>query len=91
MLDYKIPSFADLPEIDGFFAETNDPTSAYGNKALGEPPNIAPAAAIRNAVYDAIGIMIEEVPLTPGRIFEALEEARKNPKTTEVSPEFLNR
>lgn len=91
MLDYKIPSFADLPEIDGFFAETNDPTSAYGNKALGEPPNIAPAAAIRNAVYDAIGIMIEEVPLTPGRIFEALEEARKNPKTTEVSPEILNR
>lgn len=76
MLDYKIPTFADIPDLDGFFVETEDPTSAYGNKALGEPPNIAPAAAIHNAVYDATGVRVGAIPLTPERVYKALRRDR---------------
>jgi xanthine dehydrogenase molybdenum-binding subunit len=72
MLDYKIPTFADIPDIEGYFAESFEDTGAYGNKVLGEPPNLSPAAAIRNAVYDATGIMVRENPLTPERVYLAL-------------------
>lgn len=74
LLDYKIPTFADVPEIEAFFVETYEPSSAYGNKSLGEPPNITPAAAIRNAVCNAIGLPINSNPLTPERVFSALDE-----------------
>jgi xanthine dehydrogenase molybdenum-binding subunit len=74
MLDYKIPTFADIPDLEGFFVETEDPSSAYGNKALGEPPNMAPAAAIHNAVYDATGIRVGAIPLTPERVYTALNK-----------------
>jgi xanthine dehydrogenase molybdenum-binding subunit len=75
LLDYKIPTFADVPEIEGHFIQTDEPTSAYGNKSLGEPPNITPAAAIRNAVLDATGIAIDQLPLTPERVLMALRKA----------------
>ena len=77
LLDYKIPTFADYPDTEGRFFESYEPTSAYGNKSLGEPPNLAPAAAIRNAVLNATGVMIDELPLTPERVWTALhpEEA----------------
>lgn len=80
MLDYKVPTFADFPDIDAAFVETYEPSSAYGNKSLGEPPNISPAPAIRNAVYDAIGIGINENPLTPERVFLAIANAEKEGK-----------
>ena len=75
LLDYKIPTMADYPDVEGAFFESFEPTSAYGNKSLGEPPNIAPASAIRNAVLDATGVMINELPLTPERVWTALHPA----------------
>ncbi|MDR2403936.1 MAG: molybdopterin-dependent oxidoreductase [Spirochaetaceae bacterium] len=75
LLDYKIPTFADIPEIEGYFIQTDEPSSAYGNKSLGEPPNITPAAAIRNAVLDATGVAIDQLPLTPERVLTALRKA----------------
>ncbi|MDO4479392.1 MAG: molybdopterin-dependent oxidoreductase [Lachnospiraceae bacterium] len=72
LLDYKIPTFADVPDLDGSFIETYEPTSAYGNKSLGEPPNIAPAPAIRNAVVNATGTIINKLPLTPENVWLAL-------------------
>ncbi|MDD4323425.1 MAG: molybdopterin-dependent oxidoreductase, partial [Eubacteriales bacterium] len=77
MLDYKILSFADIPDIEAYFIETDEPSSAYGNKSLGEPPCIAPAVAVRNAVYDATGVPINKLPLTPERVFEALSRSRE--------------
>ena len=77
LLDYKMPTFADVPPIEGYFIETDEPSSAYGNKSLGEPPNIAPAAAVRNAVLDATGVAINKGPLTPERVFLALKAAKK--------------
>ncbi len=77
LLDYKIPTFADLPPIDAHFIETVEPSSAYGNKSLGEPPNVTPAAAIHNAVCNALGIQIPSNPLTPERVYLAIAENKK--------------
>jgi len=70
LLDYKIPTIMDTPELQSAFVETNDPNSSYGNKSLGEPPIISPPPAIRNAVLDATGIAINELPITPQILFK---------------------
>ena len=72
LLDYKVPTFADVPDLDGGFFESYEPSSAFGNKALGEPPNLCPAAAIRNAVLHATGVEMNRLPLTPERVWEYL-------------------
>jgi len=73
MLDYKIPTFADVPDMDGYFVETDEPTSAYGNKSLGETPVMPVAAAISCAIHNATGIRITEIPLTPERVLMAIK------------------
>ena len=55
----------DHPHLEGHFVENYEPTSAYGTKALGEPPVCSVAPAIRNAVLQATGVAIDEIPLTP--------------------------
>ncbi|MBQ0059938.1 MAG: molybdopterin-dependent oxidoreductase, partial [Lachnospiraceae bacterium] len=72
LLDYKVPRFADVPDLDGRFFESFEPSSAYGNKSMGEPPNLTPAVAIRNAVLDATGVPMNKFPLTPERVWEFL-------------------
>jgi len=74
LLDYKLMTTLDTPEIGTAFIETYEPTAPYGNKALGEPPAISPAPAIRNAIYDATGVKIYEVPMNPQRLFEKFKE-----------------
>lgn len=76
LLDYKMPTMADVPPIEVVFIETDDPSSAYGNKALGEAPTVTTAPAIRNAVLNATGVMINENPLTPERILMKLKESK---------------
>ncbi len=71
MLDYKLPTSMDTPDLSVAFYEADEPSGPYGNKALGEPPAIPGAAAIRNAVLMATGIAYNELPLTPQRLFEA--------------------
>ncbi len=75
LLDYKMPGITDVPDLDCLFVETVEPSSAYGNKALGEPPLISPAPALRNAVLDATGVAINEIPLTPKALFRHLRDA----------------
>ncbi|QRG79883.1 xanthine dehydrogenase molybdenum-binding subunit XdhA [Citrobacter sp. R56] len=70
LLDYKMPTMPDLPQLESAFVETQEPQSAYGHKSLGEPPIIPVAAAIRNAVRMATGVAIDTLPLTPKRLFE---------------------
>jgi xanthine dehydrogenase molybdenum-binding subunit len=74
LLDYKLMTTLDTPEIGTAFIETYEPTAPYGNKALGEPPAISPAPAIRNAIYDATGVKIYEVPMNPQRLFERFKD-----------------
>ena len=75
LLDYKIPTAPDLPDLDCLFVESAEPLSAYGNKALGEPPLLSPAPAIRNALLHATGLAVNEIPLTPKRLFRYFNAA----------------
>lgn len=74
-LDYKLPTSVDSPELEAAFVETDDPTGPYGNKSLGEPPAIAPAPAIRNAVFNATGIAFNDLPLDPEKLTMAFKDA----------------
>lgn len=75
LLDYKMPTAMDLPNMDYIFIENEDPYGPYGNKAIGENPLCSPAAAIRNAIVNAINVEINEIPITPQKLFDALREA----------------
>jgi xanthine dehydrogenase YagR molybdenum-binding subunit len=67
--DYKIPTMADVPEIDAFFIDIPDPVANHtGAKGVAEPPIIGTAPAIANAVMDALGVEIAEIPMTPWRV-----------------------
>jgi xanthine dehydrogenase molybdenum-binding subunit len=70
LLDYKIPTIVDVPDIGCEFIETFEPTSGYGNKSLGESPVISPPPAIRNAIWDATGVKINEMPMTPHLLYK---------------------
>ena len=74
LLDYKLSTFMDHPHLEGQFVENYEPTSAYGTKALGEPPVCSVAPAIRNAVLMATGVAVDEIPLTPHILFKRFKE-----------------
>lgn len=72
--DYKIATSMDIPEIIPLFADVIEPRmNIMGTKGLGEPPRIPISGAIANAVFNAIGIHIREIPMTPDKILEALK------------------
>ena len=75
LLDYKLPTILDHPRLKAEFIENPEPTSPYGTKALGEPPTVSGAAAIRNAVLHATGVGINTIPLTPHRLFAEFKKA----------------
>ncbi|UQZ89698.1 xanthine dehydrogenase molybdenum-binding subunit XdhA [Deltaproteobacteria bacterium Smac51] len=75
LLDYKMPTIMDLPDLDCAFVEVPDPTNPYGIRALGEPPLVSPAPAVRNAVWHATGVKVDEIPITPKVLFRYLEKA----------------
>jgi xanthine dehydrogenase YagR molybdenum-binding subunit len=73
--DYKIATSMDIPEIIPIFVDVDDPRiNILGTKGLGEPPRIPIAAAIGNAVYNAIGVHIRETPMTPDKVLQALKQ-----------------
>jgi len=72
--DYKIATAMDMPEIIPLFVDMVDPRiNILGTKGLGEPPRIPIAAAIGNAVYNAIGVHPRKIPMTPGKVLQALK------------------
>lgn len=75
LLDYKLPTSMDTPELNTDFVQTVDPTGPFGNKSLGEPPAISPAGALRNAVLWATGVAVNSLPLTPQKLCEHFAEA----------------
>ncbi|MDD3796053.1 MAG: molybdopterin-dependent oxidoreductase, partial [Lachnospiraceae bacterium] len=75
LLDYKLPTMMDTPDLTAGFVELEDPVGPYGNKALGEPPAISPAPALRNALLHATGVAVNEIPLSPQRLIAAFEKA----------------
>jgi 4-hydroxybenzoyl-CoA reductase subunit alpha len=77
MLEYKSPTFLDMPEIETFIVETVDPEGPYGAKEAGQGPLLPVIPAVSSAVYDALGVWIDEVPVTPEKIVEALRRKEK--------------
>lgn len=75
LLDYKLSTTMDHPDLEVRFVENAEPTSPYGTKALGEPPACSGAPAIRNAILNATGVAVDRCPITPHILFEAFKEA----------------
>jgi 4-hydroxybenzoyl-CoA reductase alpha subunit len=76
MLDYKSPTTLETPEIHTLLVETDDPEGPFGAKEAGQGPLLPVIPAIANAIHHALGIRIDEVPITPDKILKALEEKR---------------
>lgn len=75
LLDYKLPTSMDTPDLHVEFVELSDPTGPFGNKALGEPPAIPVAPAIRNALLHATGVAVDSLPLDPQKLVEHFKAA----------------
>lgn len=72
-LDYKMPTAMEMPaSIESIFIESDEPSGPFGAKSLSEPCVVVPAPAIANAIYNAIGVRITELPITPEKILMAL-------------------
>ena len=72
LLDYRMPVANDLPMIDTVLVEVPNPGHPYGVRGVGEAPIVPPQPAIRNAVYDAIGVRMYRTPMSPTRLLEEL-------------------
>jgi hypothetical protein len=73
MLEYKSPTTLDMPEMVTELVESPDPRGPFGAKEVGQGPLLPIMPAIANAVYDAVGVRIDEVPITPEKIVKALQ------------------
>jgi CO/xanthine dehydrogenase Mo-binding subunit len=77
MLEYKSPTFLEMPEVESFLVETVDPEGPYGAKEAGQGPLLPVIPALNAAVHDALGVWIDEVPVTPEKVLRALESKAK--------------
>ena len=73
MLEYKSPTTLDMPEVFTELVENPDPRGPFGAKEVGQGPLLPVMPALANAVYDAVGVRIDEVPITPEKILKALD------------------
>ena len=71
-LDYRMPTSLDLPMIDTVIVEVANPTHPYGVRGVGEVPIVPPMAAIANAIHNAVGVRMTNLPMSPGAVLEAL-------------------
>lgn len=72
LLNFKIPTAVDVPAIKSLIVESDEKTGPFGAKGIGEPPLVPGAPAIANAVQDAVGVRIKDLPLTPERVLAAI-------------------
>lgn len=79
--EYRIPTTLDMPNVDAIIVESDEPNGPFGAKEVGEGAILPTIPAIVNAIYDAIGVRINELPITAERVFMALKE--KNAKKKE--------
>jgi len=83
MLDYKSLTALDMPEIETFLVETNDPEGPYGAKEAGQGPLLPVIPAVANAIYDAVGVRVDELPIHPEKVLAALQRKQRG-----VEPRF---
>ncbi len=75
-LDYRIPTCYDVPMIETIIVEVPDPEHPYGVRGVGEVPICPPQPAIANAIYDAVGVRMRDVPMSPPKVCAAILEKR---------------
>jgi xanthine dehydrogenase molybdenum-binding subunit len=76
-VDYRLFTSADMPEIENILIESNDPEGPFGAKGIGEMGSSCVAAAVTNAIYDAVGVRLTQAPMTPERVLAALDALEK--------------
>ena len=88
MLEYKSLTSLDMPEVDVALIEDPDPNCPFGAKEVGQGPLLPVMPAVANAIFDAVGVRIDEIPITPDKVLRALElkHAGKDPR---VGPEHF--
>lgn len=72
LLDYRMPTCLDLPMIETVIVEVPNPGHPYGVRGVGEVPIVPPPAAVANAIYDAVGVRLRDLPMSPGRVLETI-------------------
>jgi 4-hydroxybenzoyl-CoA reductase alpha subunit len=77
MLEYKSPTTMEMCDVKTYLIEDPDPNGPYGAKEVGQGPLLPVPPAVANAVYDAVGVRIDEVPITPEKVLKALKERAK--------------
>ncbi len=73
MLEYKSPATVDMPEVETILIEDPEPNGPFGAKEVGQGPLLPIPPAVANAVHDALGIRVDEVPVTPEKVLAALK------------------
>jgi len=87
LLDYKLATTLDTPEIETILVESPDLEGPFGAKEAGQGPLNPVIPAIANAVYDAVGVRIDEVPITPDKVLNALKATQsKGTRRSGVTP-----
>lgn len=76
LLDYRIPTSMDVPELHSLIVESVDPEGPYGAKEAGEGPLHPSIPAIANAIHDAVGVRMDALPFNPARVLRALREKK---------------
>ena len=74
MLEYKTPTSMEMPEVVTWIVEDPDPNGPFGAKEAGQGPLLPIMPAVANAVYDAVGVRVDEVPVTPEKVFDAMQK-----------------
>lgn len=78
LLEYKVPTIHETPEIQTFIVETHDPNGPFGAKEAGEGPQLSTVPAIANALHAATGVWFTRPPFTPDKVLAALERAARS-------------
>ena len=86
LLEYKSPTSLDMPEVETILVEDPDPNCPFGAKEAGQGPLLPVMPAVANAIFDAVGVRIDELPITPDKVLRALELKAKG-KEPRVGPE----
>ncbi|MBX7082908.1 MAG: xanthine dehydrogenase family protein molybdopterin-binding subunit [Nannocystaceae bacterium] len=86
LLDYRIPTFLDTPELHSLIVEAPDPQGPYGAKEAGEGPLHPSIPAIANAIYDAVGIRMDTLPFSPPKVLRALAQRRAAEAAGQLAP-----
>jgi 4-hydroxybenzoyl-CoA reductase alpha subunit len=86
ILEYKSPTSLEMPDVVTYFVEDPDPSGPFGAKEVGQGPLLPIAPAVANAIFDAVGVRVDEVPISPDLVLAALDAKTKG-KTARVGPD----